>query len=138
MTDTVEHRIMIGDEQSFELLYRRYFIWLCAFANKFLIDPRVSEEVVQDIFLKLWENRATLRSVESGKSYLFMAVRNKCMILLTHLNVVNRYSEMIRTVYAQPEEFDIHESLMVKELNSDIRTIISDLVPEFKKNINNF
>lgn len=133
MIDTIEHRIMMGDEQAFELLYRRYFVRLCAFANKFLSDPRTSEEVVQDIFLKLWENRATLRSDGSAKSFLFQAVHNKSLNLLAHLKVANRYSEMIRAVYAQPEEFDVHESLMAKELNIRIQTIINDLAPECKK-----
>lgn len=53
MTDTIEHRIMMGDEQAFELLYRRYFVRLCAFANKFLNDPQLSEEAVQEWSLAL-------------------------------------------------------------------------------------
>ena len=106
---------------------------MCAFANKFLIDPRASEEVVQDIFLKLWENRTALRTVGSGKSFLFQAVQNKCMNLLAHQKVVNHYSEIIRAVYARFDEFDVHESLMAKELNSYIQTIINDLAPECKK-----
>jgi RNA polymerase sigma-70 factor (ECF subfamily) len=132
MADTIEHRIQMGDEQSFELLYRRYFVRLCAFANKFLNDPFASEEVVQDIFLKIWENRLTLRSDESGKSFLFQAVHNKSLNLLAHQGVVNRYSEMIRALYANPEEFDGHDSLMAKELNSHIQIIINDLAPECK------
>jgi RNA polymerase sigma-70 factor (ECF subfamily) len=133
MSDTIEHRIMMGDEQAFELLYRRYFVRLCAFANKFLIDPQAAEEVVQDIFLKLWENRLTLRGDESGKSFLFQAVHNKSLNLLAHQKVVNRYSEMIREVYTHPKEFDVLESLMAKELNSRIQFIINDLAPECKK-----
>ncbi|NEW81582.1 MAG: RNA polymerase sigma-70 factor [Mariniphaga sp.] len=133
MTDTIEHRIMMGDEQAFELLYRRYYVRLCAFANKFLNDPYSAEEVVQENFLKLWENRATLRSEGSGKSLLFQGVHNKSLNLLAHQKVVNRYSEMIRTVYAQPEEFDAHDSLMAKELNLRIQTIVNDLAPECKK-----
>jgi len=133
MADTIEHRIMMGDEQAFELLYRRYFVRLCAFANKFLNDPYMAEEVVQEIFLKLWENRATLRSDGSGKSLLFQGVHNKSLNLLAHQKVVTRYSEMIRTTYAQPEEFDVHDSLMAKELNLRIQTIVYDLAPECKK-----
>ena len=133
MTDTIEHRIKMGDEQAFELLYRRYFVRLCAFANKFLGNPQSSEEVVQDIFLKLWENRSTLRSDESGKSFLFQAVHNKSLNLLAHEKVVNRYSEMIKAVYSQPEEFDAHDSLMAKELNINIQSIISELAPECKR-----
>jgi len=133
MADTIEHRIMMGDEQAFELLYRRYFVRLCAFANKFLNDPYSAEEVVQEIFLKLWENRATLRSDGSGKSLLFQGVHNKSLNLLAHQKVINRYSEMIKAAYAQPEEFDVHDSLMGKELNLRIQTIVKDLAPECKK-----
>jgi len=133
MIDTIEHRIMMGDEQAFELLYRRYFVRLCAFSNKFLSDPQTSEEVVQDIFLKLWENRAMLRSDGSAKSFLFQSVHNRSLNLLAHQKVANRYSEMIRTVYSKPEEFDVLGSLMAKELNLRIETIINDLAPECKK-----
>ena len=133
MTDTIEQRIIMGDEQAFELLYRRYFVRLCAFANKFLGDPQSAEEVVQDIFLKLWENRIILRNDGSGKSFLFQAVHNKSLNLLAHQKVVNRYSEMIKTVYSHIEEFDVHESLMAQELNSRIQTTINNLAPECKK-----
>ncbi|HEY3389658.1 MAG TPA: RNA polymerase sigma-70 factor, partial [Prolixibacteraceae bacterium] len=133
MADTIEHRISMGDEQAFELLYRRYFVRLCAFANKFLNDPHAAEEVVQDIFMKLWENRATLRSDGSGKSFLFQAVHNKSLNLLAHQKVVNQYAEMIQAVYSHPEEFDVQESLMAKELSLRIQTIINELPTECKR-----
>ena len=123
----------MGDEQAFELLYRRFFVRLCAFANKFMNDPAASEEVVQDIFLKLWENRSSLQKDGSFKSLLFQSVHNKSLNLLAHQKVVNRYQEMIRIVYAHPEEFDALDSLMAKELNLRIQTIISDLAPQCKK-----
>jgi RNA polymerase sigma-70 factor, ECF subfamily len=133
MTDTIEHRIKMGDEQAFEQLYRRYFVRLCAFANKFLAEPEISEEVVQDIFLMLWENRASLRGNVSAKSFLFQAVHNKSMNTLAHQKVVSRYSAMIRAVYSHHNEFDVHESLMAKELDSRIQNIVNDLAPECKK-----
>lgn len=133
MIDTIEHRIMMGDEQAFELLYRRYFVRLCAFANKFLNDPQTSEEVVQDIFLKLWENNTMLRSDGSAKSFLFQSVHNKSLNLLAHQKVVNHYSKTIRAVYSRPEEFNVLESLMAKELNLRIETIFNDLAPECKR-----
>jgi len=121
------------DEQEFELLYRRYFVRLCVFANKFLIDKQISEEVVQDIFLKLWENHVMFRSDGSAKSYLFQAVHNKSLNLLAHQKVTNHYSEMIKAVYSKPEEFDVLESLIAIELNLRIENIINDLAPECKK-----
>ena len=133
MTDTINKRIVNGDKQAFELIYRQYFARLCAFANKFLHNHSEAEEVVQDVFLMLWENCAMLRSDESLKSFLFQAVHNKSLNVLAHQKVTSRYSEMIRAVYANPEEFDVHESLMAKELNLRIQIIVNDLAPECKK-----
>ena len=133
MSDTIEQRIMMGDEQAFELLYRRYYARLCAFANKFLFDPQSSEEVVQDIFLKLWENRKTLQDGSSGKSFLFQAVHNKSLNLLAHQKVAVKYSEMIKAVYSHPEEFDVHESLIAKELQKKILIVVNDLPPECRR-----
>jgi len=52
MEDQLATRIKIGDEQAFELLFRRYFIRLCGFANKFLNDPDEAKEIVQEVFIK--------------------------------------------------------------------------------------
>lgn len=133
MPEIIEQRISMGDLQSFELLYRRYFVRLCAFSNKFLNDTFAAEEVVQDIFLKLWESRTTLHDDGSAKSFLFQAVHNKCVNVLEHQKVVDRHSEIIRAVYANPLEFDVSESLMAKELNMRIQQIVNDLPPECKK-----
>ena len=133
MSETIEQRIRMGDEHAFELLYRRYFVRLCAFANKFLWDSRNSEEVVQDVFLKLWEKRAALGDGGSAKSFLFQAVHNKCLNVLEHQKVVDHYAELIRSVYSNPSEFDASESLMAKELNDRIQKIVNDLPSECTK-----
>jgi RNA polymerase sigma-70 factor (ECF subfamily) len=89
--------------------------------------------VVQDIFLKLWESRATLRDDGSAKSFLFQAVHNKSLNVLEHQKVVDRHSEIIRAVYANPLEFDVSESLMAKELNLRIQEIVNNMPPECKR-----
>jgi RNA polymerase sigma-70 factor (ECF subfamily) len=63
MTDTILGRIKLGDEKAFELLYRKYFARLCAFANKFVGDSNLSEEIVQEVFLKVWKNRSQLKDL---------------------------------------------------------------------------
>ena len=59
MKDQLAMRIKLGDEQAFELFFRKFNIRLCAFANKFLDDPEEAQEVVQDIFVKIWEGHVT-------------------------------------------------------------------------------
>lgn len=48
MKDKLAQRIKNGDECSFELLFRKYYVRLCGFANKFLNDPAEAREIVQD------------------------------------------------------------------------------------------
>lgn len=55
---------------------------LCQYANGFLEDMDASEDVVQDIFLKLWEKKQDLVGKPELKYYLYIAVRNNCLTVL--------------------------------------------------------
>ena len=57
MKDQLAARIKLGDEQAFELFFRKYYVRLCAFANKFLNDPDEAKDIVQEVFSKIWEGR---------------------------------------------------------------------------------
>lgn len=133
MADSIEYRLSVGDEQVFELLYRKYFVRLCAFANKFLFDPQLSEEVVQDVFFNLWKNRKNIKDDGTIKSYLFQSIHNKSINQLERQKVINKNSELIRFVYANSSEFDVHESLLAKELQKRSSEIIENLAPQCRK-----
>ncbi|MGQ1787881.1 MULTISPECIES: RNA polymerase sigma-70 factor [unclassified Saccharicrinis] len=66
-----------GDEKAFEQIFRRYYVGLTAFAKTFVHDIDMSESVVQNVFVKLWEKRKQYE-ITSLKSYLMIAVRNSC------------------------------------------------------------
>ena len=66
-----------GDENAFEQMFRQYYVHLTALANKFLHDIDLSESIVQNVFVKLWEKRNQY-DIKSLKSYLMIAVRNSC------------------------------------------------------------
>lgn len=67
------------DEAVFEQLFRQYHTSLCRYAFSVLKDTAASEEVVQDVFLKIWEKRNELEITVSVKSYLYRAVHNSCL-----------------------------------------------------------
>jgi RNA polymerase sigma-70 factor (ECF subfamily) len=64
---------------------------LCTYALRFVKDTDTAEEIVQDLFYKLWEKRAELQINTSVKSYLFSAVHNRCLKYIEHRNVEARY-----------------------------------------------
>lgn len=67
------------DEAVFEQLFRQFHPALCRYAFGVLKDVAASEEVVQDVFLKIWEKRNELQVTVSVKAYLYRAVHNSCL-----------------------------------------------------------
>lgn len=70
-----------GDEGAFTALYERWFEVVYSNSFKRLKDPDKAKDIVQDVFLKLWNNRLDL-SIKDLKSYLFIAVRNGVLNLI--------------------------------------------------------
>ena len=90
VTDSVKH-LTFNNLQSFELLFRQYYQMLCGYAFRFVNDADTAEEIVQDLFYKLWEKRTELQINTSVKSYLFSAVHNRCLKFIEHRNVELKY-----------------------------------------------
>ena len=75
LIDGIKH----GDELTYKLLFERYYSLLCHFANAILKDPSLSEDVVDEVFLAIWQNRLNIDIRVSLRSYLICSVRNKCL-----------------------------------------------------------
>lgn len=71
--------IAAGDRTAFEALFRQHYRPLCAFALGYLKDGDKAEDLVQDLFFRLWLDRAKLSINTSIKAYLYAAVRNRCL-----------------------------------------------------------
>ncbi|MDR2585798.1 MAG: RNA polymerase sigma-70 factor [Prevotellaceae bacterium] len=95
------HQARGGSVKAFEVLFRRYYAPLCGYAHRFTNNPDHSEELVQELFYKLWKDRAQIDIDLSVKSYLYEAIRNKALHYLEHLRVRERYRQEIKTVHHQ-------------------------------------
>lgn len=72
-------RLKSKDIQAFEKLFFKYHGRLVLFANKYTGNLQVSQDLVQEVFLKLWEKPKIILTIRSPKAYLFQAVRNSCL-----------------------------------------------------------
>lgn len=117
-----------GDQSAFESLFREHYAALCGFARKLVVDPAVSEELVQDLFVQLWEKKATLSPEISLRSYLFTATRNSCLNHLKHVAVRSRHEDHVRQ---QPPGLaaDPSEAVQLAELQSRLGLAI-DALPD--------
>jgi len=68
-----------GDEQAFEDLFRAYYPRLCRFAEQYVDSEHRARDLVQDVFLRIWERRAEWTVQRSVKAYLYRAVRNRAL-----------------------------------------------------------
>ncbi|MCC5937285.1 MAG: RNA polymerase sigma-70 factor [Lunatimonas sp.] len=81
------------DEQAFEASFKAHFGALHAYATTILKDSEAAEEVVQTVFLKLWEKRTELQITVSVKSYLYKSVYYDSLNVLKHQKVRQRHME---------------------------------------------
>ena len=128
------HRIREGDEKAFEELFREINLPLCRYAYSLTEDRFTAEEVVQDVFLKIWMSRGRLLIKGSFKSYLFQSVHNRAVNLLvsqkTKKTSVNRLisgeSWLYIMDYLDIDEFII-EKLEAKETEVRINQVVEKL-----------
>ena len=71
-----------GKEVAFDYLFRTRYKNLCRFAATFVIHFDVAEDIVQEVFEKIWKKNTRIDEGESIDSYLFVAVRNACFTFL--------------------------------------------------------
>lgn len=110
------------DEHSFEKLFREYFSPLMAFARKILGDEDDAREVVQQVFINLWERRSEIDLSTSLKSYMFSAVNNRS---LNEIRDRKKFSS--EEVPERAENWDISAELESMELEERIRGAIAGL-----------
>lgn len=65
-----------GGEEAFERLFLAYYDDLCAFAADYVSSPEEAEDLVQNVFVRVWERREALDPQKSIRAYLFKSTRN--------------------------------------------------------------
>ncbi len=86
-------RIAAGDVNAFEIVFGLHYEPLCSFAQQYVDSPDAARDVVQEVFVRVWEQRTSLAGCENLRAYLFAAVRNRSLKILRHGSVVRRSME---------------------------------------------
>ena len=132
MTIPTNNIISINSQNDFENLFNSNYADLCSYANMFLKDLDAAEEIVQDLFVKFWENKDSIKITSSVKSYLFSSVRNSCFNFIKHLKIEERYKEH-NEEERESGSITVDDEFEGSELEKQIRKAIDQLPPERKK-----
>jgi RNA polymerase sigma-70 factor (ECF subfamily) len=125
MNDTQTLSLNKDSEEAFESVFKTHFKGLYAYACTLIRDSIMAEEIVQNIFFKLWEKNEELAIRESVAGYLYRAVYHESLNYLKHLKVREAYHH-----YAMNQEQSGNNSLHnleLKELEERLSAALSEL-----------
>lgn len=115
------------DERDFKDLFETYYSPLCHFAAGYLSGHNTAEEIVQQVFINLWNQRETIDPEKQVKSYLFTSVKNRC---LNHIRDHKKFRNYYLDVEAELEiPVAAKDIVSEKELEKRIAAAL-DKLPE--------
>lgn len=119
-------RIRKGDIGQFESLFRSSYASLVKYAGTLIRDQDTAEEIVQDLFVRLWQEKDKIKIESSLNGYLFRSVHNRCLHYIEHRKVVERHAEEMSAAIPDTTE-DPSEILHYRELQARIAKILEKL-----------
>lgn len=117
--------IQNSDESAFEELYNRYWFSLLRHAVKMLPTTVYAEEVVQDLFIRIWQTRETLQ-IENISKYLHTGVRHGCITLHRILLNKKKYWDHYK-LSIPPHEDSVETDFISAEKYVELEKMISGL-----------
>ena len=119
--------LMDQDALALETLFNRYYPALCKFTSIYLKDYNQAEELIADLFMKLWDKRASLQ-IKSLRKYLFVSARNAALneIQRVKLNTSSLDSDD-ESLFLVDSHLNPHELLTSRESYSEIISLINQL-----------
>jgi RNA polymerase sigma-70 factor (ECF subfamily) len=121
-----------GDKTAFEKLFKKFYPRLYAFAFKVVRNKEIAEDIVQDIFIRLWEKKENIKPVNI-EGFIFKVLKNQCISYLRNIKILDNINlnlnnlahieELYRIDFLRNEPYVLVE----KELQLEIDSIINKL-----------
>jgi RNA polymerase sigma-70 factor (ECF subfamily) len=115
-----------GRESAYRQLFEQYYQRLVVFAHRYLEDLESARDIVQDLFVDLYDSRHSVSIQTSLKSYLFSAVKNRCLNQVKHEQVKEKHRNMSRSE-ANVTDPELEEIMDAVELEARVYDIVSKL-----------
>lgn len=120
LVEGIRHRKEAALATLFDLYYEKLYL----FAEKYIYDSDRAHDIVQDVFLRIWENAERLVLRSSIQHYLFASVRNGCLNYLKSLQIEDRNNRKYAEAYIESQNVDMVED---EELMAKIRQVVEEL-----------
>ncbi len=128
-----------GSEKAFRMIMDHWYPRLFNFANGYLNNPENAKEILQDVFLVLWDHRDKLTEDTNLNAYLFTLTRNRCIDLIRRERLVLQFRTDRQEEYRRlSENFEalsdpILDNIFATELQQEIDLAVSSLPDQCRK-----
>lgn len=119
-------KIKKGDEKAFDMLFLEYYERLCRFAWRYVESEAIAEDLVQELFTWLWENRFKWDPLGTVRGYLYKSVKHRAIDHLKHQKIIDKYSELLEPPENQIA-IEFNENLHEEHLKKAIAKAVENL-----------
>jgi RNA polymerase sigma-70 factor (ECF subfamily) len=117
---------------AFEQVFRQFNPPLVFFAGRWVHDMAIAQDIVTDVFVKLWQKKADFKNMYSIKAFLYISTRNACINHQQQAKYQARVRETIRQQSSDCESKGLNEAIYAEVLQQ-VNTIVNDLPAKCKE-----
>jgi RNA polymerase sigma-70 factor (family 1) len=121
--------VKTGVKEAFQELFERYGPRIYQFSYSYLRDREDSEELVQDVFLKIWEKRESLDRSKNIKAFIFKIAVNSLYDLIRRKNIENAYKDFAAANFVQTTDHTWHK-VIFDEMLENLDRLVKQMPPE--------
>lgn len=123
-------RLLIdGDMLAFDIIYKKYSRRLYGFVFRYLKQEADTEEIVQDVFMKIWKSRNKINIYSSFETYLFTIAHNATVNLLKKRATELKYVQHVKSLQCINETDEIINKIQYQELFNKYQDLLNELSP---------
>lgn len=124
------NEIKNGNKVVYESLFADYYESLVHFAEKYVFDQHTSEDIVQELFIHVWEEASRMEIKTSMKAYFFQAIRNRCLNHLKSLKVKDKRNLLyIEALLYGDDDAELYDPEIIEK----IKFAIDELPPQMAR-----
>lgn len=127
----IRDRVALGDQQAFALFFNHHWAQVYGTGLRLTKSPELAQDLAQDIFIKLWENRHKLTEVKEEDAYVFILSRNVIFDFLRK-KVFDTENIEVLIDYFEDSSTSPHEKLEYNELENTLKSAIDQLPGKVK------
>ncbi len=128
----LSHQIANEDKNAYQILFEKYAPRIYSFSLNYLKNKSDAEELVQDVFLKIWEKRHILDASQNIKAFIFKIAVNTIYDFIRRKNIEYAFEDYARLNYTKDSNYTWHE-VIFEEMRQNLDKLVAKLPEQQQK-----